>query len=207
MPKAFKAIPNLEKWEDILFITRPESWTPHAVYAATVTFVSANDAICQRYLNIVLLPRVLDDMSENRKLNPHLYQALMKAMYRPGAFFKGIVLPMCEEGCTLRQATAVCSVIKKMSVPKLHSAAALLKICEMGYTPSTVLFIKCLIDKQYALPSKVVDAIVDYFYLGMNIEERMPVVWHQALLSFVQMCVPQNVVSNCVCIAGSVIAN
>ena len=33
-----------------------------------------------------------------RKLNYHLYQALKKAMYKPAAFFKGILLPLCEVG-------------------------------------------------------------------------------------------------------------
>lgn len=128
-----------------------------------------------------------EDLEGNKKLNPHLYQSLMKAMHRPGSFFKGIVLPMCEDSCTTRQATAVCSVIKKKSIPKLHSAAALLKIAQMGYSPSTLLFVKCLVEKHYALPSKVIDAVTDFFYLAMNIEESLPVVWHQALLSFVQM--------------------
>lgn len=32
----------------------------------------------------------------SRKLNYHLYQALKKAMYKPAAFFKGILLPLCE---------------------------------------------------------------------------------------------------------------
>jgi hypothetical protein len=32
IPKAFKIIPNLKNWEEVLFLTDPESWTPHAVY-------------------------------------------------------------------------------------------------------------------------------------------------------------------------------
>lgn len=32
VPKAFKVIPNLQNWEEILYLTEPESWTPHAVY-------------------------------------------------------------------------------------------------------------------------------------------------------------------------------
>ena len=33
-----------------------------------------------------------------RKLNYHYYQSLKKAMYKPAAFFKGILLPLCEVG-------------------------------------------------------------------------------------------------------------
>lgn len=54
----------------------------------------------------MLLPAVLDNIDRykssfarevtSRKLNYHLYQALKKAMYKPAAFFKGIVIPLCE---------------------------------------------------------------------------------------------------------------
>lgn len=32
VPKAFKVIPNLQNWEEILYLTDPDNWTPHAVY-------------------------------------------------------------------------------------------------------------------------------------------------------------------------------
>jgi hypothetical protein len=40
VPKAFKIIPSLTNWEEVLFLTEPDSWTPHAVYQATRMFVS-----------------------------------------------------------------------------------------------------------------------------------------------------------------------
>lgn len=40
VPKAFKVIPNLQNWEEILFLTDPEKWSPHAVYQATRLFIS-----------------------------------------------------------------------------------------------------------------------------------------------------------------------
>ena len=40
IPKAFKIIPRLKNWEEILELTRPESWTPNATYQATKIFVS-----------------------------------------------------------------------------------------------------------------------------------------------------------------------
>ena len=61
--------------------------------------------------------------------------ALKKSLYKPAAFFKGFLLPLCESGdCTLREAAIIGSVLVKVSVPVLHSAAALLKIAEMEYT-------------------------------------------------------------------------
>lgn len=61
--------------------------------------------------------------------------ALKKALYKPAAFFKGILFPLCESGnCTLKEAAIVGSVIAKVSIPVLHSSAALLRLAEMDYT-------------------------------------------------------------------------
>jgi hypothetical protein len=50
LPKAFKMLPGLSSWEDYLYLTRPEEWSPHAVYAATRIFASnLNAAMAQRY--------------------------------------------------------------------------------------------------------------------------------------------------------------
>lgn len=49
-----------------------------------------------RFYTLVLLPRLRDDIDEFKKLNYHLYQALCKAIYKPAAFFKGLILPLLE---------------------------------------------------------------------------------------------------------------
>lgn len=46
--------------------------------------------MAQRFYNLVLLPRVRDDISEYKRLNFHLYQALRKALFKPGGFMKGL---------------------------------------------------------------------------------------------------------------------
>jgi len=51
---------------------------------------------------LILLPRVIDDINENKALNYHLYQALRKALYKPAAFYKGVLLPLCEVSCVHR---------------------------------------------------------------------------------------------------------
>lgn len=45
--------------------------------------------MAQRFYNLVLLPRVRDDISEYKRLNFHLYMALKKALFKPAAWFKG----------------------------------------------------------------------------------------------------------------------
>lgn len=57
------------------------------------------------------------DIKDNNKLNFHLYLALKRALYKPSAFFKGLLLPLCESQCTVREALIISSVLQK--VPQL----------------------------------------------------------------------------------------
>ena len=42
------------------------------------------------------MPAVRDDISKNKKLNYHYYYALKKALYKPAAWFKGILFPLAK---------------------------------------------------------------------------------------------------------------
>ncbi|KAG0308918.1 snoRNA-binding rRNA-processing protein [Dissophora globulifera] len=188
LPKAFKIIPSLQNWEEILYITAPENWTVHATYQATRIFTSnLKEKQAHKFFSLVLLDKIRDDIADNKKLNYHLYMALKKSLYKSKAFFKGILFPLCESGtCTLKEAAIVGSVITKVSIPVLHSAAALLRLADMEYTGPNSLFIRVLLDKKYALPYKVIDALVDH-YLRFKMDPRpMPVLWHQSFLIFAQ---------------------
>nr|XP_020652403.1 bystin [Pogona vitticeps] len=188
LPKAFKIIPALSNWEQILYITEPETWTAAAMYQATRIFSSnLKERMAQRFYNLVLLPRIRDDIAEYKRLNFHLYMALKKALFKPGAWFKGILLPLCESGtCTLREAIIIGSILTKCSIPVLHSGAAMLKIAEMEYSGANSIFLRLLIDKKYALPFRVVDALVFHFLSFRADQRTLPVLWHQCFLTFVQ---------------------
>jgi len=190
IPKPFKIIPSLANWEEVLIMTNPELWTAHATYQATRLFASnLKEQMAQRFFNIFLLPKVRMDITHNKRLNFHLYMALKKALYKPGAFYKGIVLPLCEEGnCTLREALIISSPITKVSVPADHSAAVLLKLAEMtsSYNPAVSIFIKVLVNKKYALPYRTIDALVVHFMSFASDSRLLPVLWHQSLLYFAQ---------------------
>ncbi|KAF5271358.1 hypothetical protein FQA39_LY08156 [Lamprigera yunnana] len=188
LPKVFKIVPKLRNWEQILYILDPPRWSAAAMYQGTRIFASnLKEKMAQRYYNLVLLPRVRDDIAEYKRLNFHLYQALRKSLFKPGSFMKGILLPLLESGnCTLREAIIIGSVIARNSIPMLHSSAALLKIAEMDYTGANSIFLRIFIDKKYALPYRVVDALVFHFLRFENDHRELPVLWHQAFLSFVQ---------------------
>ena len=187
LPKAFKIVPRLANWEEVLYATDPDSWTPAATSEATRLFASnLNHKMAQRFFNLVLLPAVQNDIADHGKLNFHLYLALKRALYKPSAFFKGLLLPLCEGRCTVREALIIGSVLQKVSVPMLHAAVAILKLAEMGYTPATTLFLRTLLLKKYALPYRVVDALVEYFVGFKDSTDIPPVLWQQTLLAFAQ---------------------
>ncbi|WWC62668.1 uncharacterized protein I303_105265 [Kwoniella dejecticola CBS 10117] len=194
LPKALKILPSLPHWAQLLALTKPTEWTPHATFACTKIFVSnLKPTEVRVFLEGVLLDKCREDMRLNGgKLNVHLYEALKKGLYKPAAFFKGILFPLCETGCSLKEAAIVASVLSKVSVPVLHSAAALLRLASMDYSGPNSLFIRILLDKKYALPYKVVDALVFHFIRLANSqrsrtgEDKLPVLWHQSMLVFVQ---------------------
>jgi len=188
VPKAFKIIPALTNWEEILWLTRPDEWTPQATYQATRLMASNCDPKCaELFYRDFLLEKVRDDIRENKKLNYHLYASLKKALYKPAAFYKGILLPLALGGdCTLHEATIVGSVLTKVSIPVNHSAVALLKLAEGRYSGASSMFIKLLLNKKYCLPYRVIDALVEHFLAFVNEDRELPVLWHQSLLVFVQ---------------------
>lgn len=188
LPKAIKILPSLTNWEELLYLTNPEHWTPAAVRQVTRIFASnLNEKLAQKYFYIVLYPQIRADIREHKKLNWHLYLALKKSVYKPAAFYKGIVIPLCESGdCSLREAIIVSSIIKKMTIPSLQSSVALLKIASMPYSGANSLFIRVLIDKKYALPIRVIDGLVEHFLKFKTETRTLPVIWHQSLLSLAQ---------------------
>jgi len=188
VPKAFKVIPQFKNWEDLLVITAPAQWSAAAMYQATRIFTAGlKEAMAQRFFNQILLPRVRDDIDYYQRLNFHLFQAIRKALFKPGAFFKGFLLPLCEGGdCTLREAIIIGSVLARNSIPLLHSCAVMLKIAEMEYSGANSIFLRIFFDKKYALPYRVVDSVVFHFIRFRSEKRELPVLWHQALLTFVQ---------------------
>ncbi|KAJ5692036.1 hypothetical protein N7462_001459 [Penicillium macrosclerotiorum] len=207
LPKPFKILPSVPNWPTLLDITQPERWTANAVYAGTRIFISSKPHVAQEFINTVLLDRVREEIHETKKLNVHTYNALRKALYKPACFFKGLLFPLVASGtCSLREAHIVSSVIARVSIPVLHSAAALLRMCDLAAeqsmrslesTGAVNTFIRVFLEKKYALPYKVIDALVFHFLrfradnedtvMGDSAKAyKLPVLWHQSLLVFAQ---------------------
>ncbi|ESO03517.1 hypothetical protein HELRODRAFT_157035 [Helobdella robusta] len=189
VPKPLKIIPKYRIWEKLLELTEPDTWSTAAVLAATRIFVSnLKDRQVARYVKRVLLPRVRNDIKEFKRINPHLYEALMRCMFKSYGFIKGFLLPLCSaEDCTAREATIVSSVLAHCSMKMEHSALAMMEMCQMPYSPAISIFLTTLLDKKFALPYTVVDDLVNYFLRFQSMKRQdLPVLWHQCLLTFAQ---------------------
>ncbi|KAI0013114.1 Bystin-domain-containing protein [Xylariaceae sp. FL0662B] len=216
LPKPFKILPTVPHWEDIIEYTKPDQWTPNAVFEATRIFVSGKPIVARRFMEMILLDCVREDIHETKKLNVHLFNALKKGLYKPAAWFKGFLFPLVESGtCTLREAAIVSAVLARVSIPVLHSGAAIKGLCDIAAREAsagtegggaTNVFIKTLLEKKYALPYQVVDTLVFHFLRFRSVDPasiregdamdvggeraatqaKLPVIWHQCLLAFAQ---------------------
>ncbi|CAF1971440.1 unnamed protein product [Brassica oleracea] len=203
MPKALNHLTRLENWESLLKLTRPESWSPNAMYKATNMFASSTKA--ERFYELFLLPRVREDIRIHKKLHFCLYQSLKKALFKPKGFYCGILLPLCKSGtCTIPEAVIIGSIIHKFSIPEKFSSAALVCLAEMEFLGTRrysylvpffgyivflflcVYFMKAILEKKYALAHLAIDAVAAHFLRFCKETKVMPVIWHQTLLAFVQ---------------------
>ena len=92
-----------------------------------------------------------------QNLAPYLTLLPPMVTYMCAVMVQGLLLPLCQAGdCNLREAVILSSVLKRVSLPVLHSAAALLRIADMAYSGTNSFFIRVLLDKKYALPYRVV---------------------------------------------------
>lgn len=85
--------------------------------------------------------------------------AIKKSIFKTSAFYKGFLLPLAEDA-TAREAIIVGSILQKMSINPLESAAAIMKLLEMPYSVGNGYFLKTMLAKRYTLPTKVVQACV-----------------------------------------------
>ncbi|EKF37976.1 bystin, putative [Trypanosoma cruzi marinkellei] len=191
VPKAFKVLPNIKNWEQLLMLTKPHEWSPHATYQATRIFAAnLNERMAQRFYAAVLLPMTHQHMATEKKLHPALYMAIRKALFKPVAFFKGFILPLAaDEECTLKEALVVASILQRTHLPPVPTAVTIVKLAQQPFSGPRSVFLRVLIDKKMAMPYQAVDALVEYFHRFVythSKEDKLPVLWHQTLLSFTQ---------------------
>lgn len=188
LPLFIKRLPYFEFWEECLKLLQPEEWSAASVYAVTRVFASnLNSALAQRFYCLFLLPRIRDDIREYKRLNFHLMEALKKSMFKIHAFFKGIILPLCQaEDCTVKEAHVVSSVLRDSNIASSVAGVAIETIAAMSYQGPRFIVLRTLLDKKYALAYSVVDSVHASFLRTASEDAELTTLWHQCLLTFVQ---------------------
>jgi len=95
-----KILPTIPGWEELLQYLAPDQWTPNACFAVTKIFSSAKPSIAQRWMELVMLDRVRDDIYENKKLNVHLWAALKKSYVVPPPTISHCMRTNLDRDCT-----------------------------------------------------------------------------------------------------------
>jgi len=192
LPATFKRVKAMKDYDLILNVLEPDGWTAASVLAATKQFANASKARANAFYFNILLPRVRDDIAHFKRLNPFLHSALRKAMFKPEIFVMSIIMPLCADpACTLREATIVSSVLAKSTFKAEPGALAIYHICQLmanggTYNGTQSIFLRTLIGKKYALPYQCIDEISAYFAYFENDKRKMPVLWHQSFLTYVE---------------------
>jgi essential nuclear protein 1 len=187
LPKPFKIVPTLKNWEEVLYYTNPMEWSSQATNAAVRLFSATfNPKMAQRFYSLVLVPKVQAMVEADGRLNFHIYDALKRAIYKPTAFFKGIILPMAAQGCSSREAICYASVLSKISIPTMHAAVTMLQLAKMPFNSVACLFMRVLLNKKFSLPLPVLAAVTEHFYKTINDDIDYSVLWFRTLLTFVQ---------------------
>lgn len=103
--------------------------------------------------------------------------AFAHVKYQP-AVLEGLIL------CSAGKLTQSSRLSNKQSF--LSFSAAMLKLAEMEYNGANSIFLRLLLDKKYALPFRVLDALVAHFLSFRSEKRELPVLWHQSLLTLAQ---------------------
>jgi essential nuclear protein 1 len=180
-----------ENWEELLNITEPFNWTPAAMYEATIKFSSSEVLMTNIFYEKYLLPAIRNDIKIHKKLNVHYYNCLKRCIFKPSAFFKGIIFPL-SKNLSSKEAAIIGSILRKCSIPVNHSSAALIELIKLckngknGISFGALYFMKILLMKKYAFPIFVKEELCKFFLSYENFKEKLPVMFHQVLLIFVQ---------------------
>ncbi|KAJ1513208.1 hypothetical protein HMI55_005801 [Coelomomyces lativittatus] len=207
LPKLLKSLPTFEHGFKYLESTQPSTWSlPGLVQMTQVCVQGWPEPLVVKYLQCVVYPRMKSEFklptAQKKKLNSHMYLTLKKCWYKPAAACQGLILPMCKHGCTLREMSIVCGLLRKLSIPLHHASAMLMVLTQPTFVTSVpslgpiFLLLRTLLDKHYALPVLTLHHVYNFFLTlhhhhnsvasSSILLPTFPVLLHQVILIFVQ---------------------
>ncbi|CRG99968.1 U3/U14 snoRNA-associated small subunit rRNA processing protein, putative [Plasmodium relictum] len=184
--RAFKILTKSPRWFELLLLTKPKNWTTQATFEATKLFSSGLKEVdvCKFY-EFILLPIILENIDQNKKLDSFLYKTLIKALYKSNAWFKGILFPLLQKECTKKQMIIIGSIIQKMSISINSVINGLNQIFKFQWNSTIGYFLSIFFNKKYSFPKQFIGNCVEYFINFQNYPNQLTVIWHKALLMLV----------------------
>lgn len=192
LPKAMNILASqtVAGWQELIEVTQPNNWTPAALKAVTNLFVNtASDGKCRKFFHDVLLEQVRRLLEGEKKVHRNVWDALIAASRRPKPFVYAILLPMAESTeISRKEARAISYIVTRSRLPRAFSNQFLVYITREGVevSPTKTLFIARFVAKGQVLAIAAIDGILSYFLAYRGIQEEQPLIWHQALFTFVK---------------------
>ncbi|CAL8106633.1 unnamed protein product [Calicophoron daubneyi] len=193
LPKTVKMLPHLPGWEGLLELLKPLEWTPHAYPRIVKVFASKGHEPALHFYENYLLPKVKEDIEENRRLSVQLFEALIASMFRPEEFVSGVFLPWVQSDMSKTEGVILSHLMKKASLRVRFGAVALALILDEEFSVPRSMVIEALLSKHYYMPEAALERVIHYFLsfdkdcsAYFTTENRMPVTWFRSLLIFLE---------------------
>ncbi|CAH8584006.1 unnamed protein product [Heterobilharzia americana] len=193
LPKTVKMLPHLVGWETLLEMLKPLEWSVHTYPRIVKVFASKGHEPAHHFYELYLLPKVKQDIEENRRLCFHLFEALIRSMFRPEEFISGVYLPWVQSEMSKTEGLILSNLIKRATLKSRFAAVALALTLEEEFSIPRSMVIETFLTKKYHLPEAAVLKVIDYFIsfdkdctAYFTDEKRMPLTWFKSLLVFLE---------------------
>nr|CAH8864476.1 unnamed protein product [Trichobilharzia regenti] len=193
LPKTLKMLPHLIGWESLLEMLKPLEWSVHVYPRIVRVFASKGHEPAHHFYELYLLPKVKQDIEENRRLCVHLFESLIASMFRPEEFISGVYLPWVQSEMSKTEGVILSNLIKRATLKSRFAAVALALTLEEDFSIPRSMVIETFLAKKYHLPEAAVHRVIDYFIsfdkdctAYLTDEKRMPLTWFKSLLVFLE---------------------
>jgi essential nuclear protein 1 len=166
LPKIMKIIPIFKNFEEILWFTRPDTWTPQALFVITRLFLAILKPFqMERFLAMILIPRFQEGIFlGKKKLSIHIFMALKIASKYSKNFFSFVIKPLLKkQNCTLKESIILSALISKMSFPLEVISHFLSHFLKKNFSRQKFIILNSILNKNYLLPVRIIDLILDFF--------------------------------------------
>ena len=166
LPKIMKIIPIFKNFEEILWFTRPDTWTPQALFVITRVFLATLKPFqLERFLTMILIPRFQEGIFlGKKKLSIHIFMALKITSKYSKFFFSFVINPLVKkQNCTLKESIILSALISKMSFPLEVISHFLSHFLNKNFSKTKFIILNSILNKNYLLPVRIIDLILDFF--------------------------------------------